>query len=186
MSRFADKYRIESTRLKNWDYSTPGIYFITICTHLHNNFFGKIFDNQMIYSKSGQIAHDCLNDIPKHFSNINISESVVMPNHIHLLVNLSSPRLNFVETHDRASLPIRYQSYHYHRLAVKSNQTIPKIISQYKSTVTRLINPKTIFFAWQSGFYDEIITDDKRLLIIRKYIQTNIVNWQKDKLYSLN
>ncbi len=139
----------------------------------------------MIFSKSGQIAHDCLNDIPKHFSNLNILESAVMPNHIHALLNLSSPRLNFVETHDRASLPIRYQSYHYPRLAVKSNQTIPKIISQYKSTVTRLIKSKTIFFGWQSGFYDEIIANQQRLLIIQKYIQNNVSNWQKDILYSI-
>ena len=183
MSRFAEKYRIESPRLGNWDYSSPGNYFITICTANHNTFFGKIINHQIEYSKRGQIAVDCLNEIPKHFLNIKLLESIVMPNHVHLLVNLSQLRSNSVETHDRASLPIRYQSYHYHRLAIKSNQTIPKIISQYKSSVTRLINPKTILFAWQPGFYDEIITSDKRLFAIKKYIHNNILNWQKDKLY---
>ena len=183
MNRFADKYRVESNRLINWDYSTPGYYFITICTHLHNNFFGKIIDNKIELSKSGKIAHDCLNDISKHFSNINISESAIMPNHVHMLLESRKPLFNHVETHHDASLPKRYQSYFHRRIAHKSTQTIPLVIKQYKSTVTKLINPKTIFFAWQSSYHDMIIKDDKQLFAVKNYIITNSINWQKDKYY---
>jgi len=58
------------------------------------------------------------------------------------------------------------------------------MIKQYKSTVTRLINPRTIFFGWQSRFYDEIISDKDRLKTIRYYINNNPKSWEKDKLYS--
>jgi len=53
----------------------------------------------------------------------------------------------------------------------------------YKSSVTRLINPHAIFFAWQPRFYDELIKDQKQFEIIKRYIQNNPVNWQKDKFY---
>lgn len=182
-NKFVDKYSTKSSRLKNWDYSTPGIYFITICTYNHNNFFGKIINNQMELSKMGTIAKSCLIDIPIHFENVSLNEYVVMPNHIHLLLKLSKLLSNSVETHDRASLQINYQNYHFYRLAIKSNQTIPKIISQYKSTVIRLINPKTIFFAWQPRFHDEIIKDKKNYFATKQYIKDNVINWGKDKYY---
>ena len=55
-SKFADKFSVDSPRLKKWDYSTPGIYFITICTVHHNKFFGKIIGGQIELSKMGIIA----------------------------------------------------------------------------------------------------------------------------------
>lgn len=82
-NNFADKYKLRSSRLSNWDYSTPGYYFITICTYNHNNFFGKIIDNKMELSKMGEIANQCLVDIPKHFQNTILDEYIVMPNYVH-------------------------------------------------------------------------------------------------------
>ena len=64
----------------------------------------------------------------------------------------------------------------YSRIKQKSKQTIPFIIQQYKSAVTKLINPKTIFFSWQPRFYDEIIHDEKRLIQIKYYIKNNPKN----------
>ncbi|MFA6185294.1 MAG: hypothetical protein WCT51_00245 [Candidatus Shapirobacteria bacterium] len=52
-TKFADKFKLKYSRLQNWNYSTPGYYFITICTYNHNNFFGKIIDNKMKLSKRG-------------------------------------------------------------------------------------------------------------------------------------
>ena len=139
-SRFAERFSVDSPRLKNWDYSTPGIYFITICTLNHNQFLGKIIDENIELSNKGIIVKDCLINISKHFSNLTLIDFVIMPNHIHLLLKLNKPLLNSVETHDRASLQIKYQSYHFHRLAKKSNQTIPLIINQFKSSVKRICN----------------------------------------------
>ena len=101
---FADKYKLKSPRLKNFDYSSPGLYFITICTLNHNNFFGKIINHQMELSKMGIIVNQCLVDIPKHFKNVLICESVIMPNHIHLLLSLKPTSFNPIETHHDVSL----------------------------------------------------------------------------------
>lgn len=181
--KFADKFLCKSARLKNWNYSTPGIYFITICTLNGNNFFGKIENGKMILSKIGIIAYDCLIAIPAHFSNIKSDELMIMPNHVHLLLNIPNLLSNLVETHDRASLHKKYQNYHFHRLAIRSNQTVPLIISQFKSSVKRQCNQQKLFFAWQSRFYDHIIQNEKELLIVQNYIIDNPINWQKDKYY---
>ena len=182
--RFADKYKLKSSRLKNFDYSSSGIYFITICTYRHNNFFGKIINQQMELSKIGLIVNQCLIDIPKHFSNITLDEYTVMPNHVHLLLNLETTSFNPVETHHDASLTKRYNNYFYHRIAIRSSQTIPLIIKQFKSAVTRQINPKTIFFAWQPRYHDIIIKNEKELLLIKNYIKNNVVNWEKDRYFT--
>jgi len=182
-SRFIEKYTTKSPRLSNWNYSTPGIYFVTICTLNHNNFFGKIGNDKIILSYCGQIAQQCLLDIPKHFLQIDLDNFVIMPNHLHILFRIKTPISKSVETRDRASLQKGYQSFHFHRLAIKSNQILPKIINQYKSSVKRICNQQHLFFSWQSRFHDEIIKTRSQFLITRRYIQNNIVNWEKDKFY---
>lgn len=181
---FANKYKLKSSRLKNFDYSSSGFYFITICTYRHNNFFGKIINQQMELSKMGLITRQCIIDIPKHFKNVLIDEYMIMPNHVHLLLELTKSNVNSVETHHGASLQIRYQSYHFHRLAIKSNQTIPKIINQFKSAVTHQINHKTVFFAWQPRYHDIIIKNEKQYFTIKNYIKNNVINWEKDKFFN--
>jgi len=185
MKRFSGRFIIKSNRVKNWDYSTPGNYFVTICTTDHDNCFGEIIDNKTQYTVQGKIAIDCLSKIEKHFENIKILVSVVMPNHVHILFEVSEPRLKSVETHHGASLPIKYQSYHFHRLAMKSNQTIPKIISQYKSSVSRKIG-HDVFFGWQPRYYDVIIRNEKQLLTVKNYIINNIKSWKKDIYFKVH
>jgi len=150
VTRFLGYYKVESGRRINWDYSTPGTYFVTVCTVHHNKLFGKIIDDKMVLSCQGTIAQSCLIEIPKHFNNVKLLEFVIMPNHVHILLEVVKPLINIVETHHDASLPIKYQSYFHHRIAKKSTQVIPLVIKQYKSAVTRLINPKTCFFGWQT------------------------------------
>ncbi len=179
-TKFIDKYSVNSPRLKNWDYSTPGIYFITICTVHHNKFFGKIIDGQMELSDKGIIVKNCLLAIPMHFPSVQLNSHVIMPNHIHLLLTIKS-NLPSVETHHDASLQNKYHNYYFHQLANKSIQTIPLVIKQFKSSVARLINPKTTFFAWQPRFHDEIIKDDKRFLVLKQYLKNNPKKWEKDE-----
>ena len=147
----------------------------------------------MEYSKSGEIAVDELLKTISIRKSLSFDPWVVMPNHIHLLITIRDIP---VETHCNASLhekskhPIVIHGHRnhpdfYQDINSKSINNISQAIKSYKSAVKRICNQNKLFFSWQSGFYDEIITDDKRLLIIQKYIQTNIANWQKDKLYSL-
>jgi putative transposase len=186
LDKFADKYLVKSSRLNNWDYSSSGYYFITICTLNHNNFFGKIIDNQMELSNRGEITKQCLIDIPKHFPNVQLDKYVVMPNHIHFLVHVETPDLASLQEKSNVGL-IKYSHNnhpnYYFRLNQKSKQLIPKIIQQFKSSVKRECNKQNLFFAWQTRFHDHIIRNQKEYFTIKKYIQNNIKNWEKDELF---
>ena len=88
MILFRNKYRIESARLPNWDYSSAGFYFIIICTRNRIQYFGKIVDGKMVLSKTGVIADRFWREIPNHFTNVRLDEYVIMPNHIHGIIEI--------------------------------------------------------------------------------------------------
>ena len=103
MSLYKDKYRVESIRLKNWDYTFNGYYFITICTKNKECYFGEIIDDKMILSEIGKIAHKYWQEIPKHFPFAQLDKFVIMPNHMHGIIiidngNVETPKLGVSTT----------------------------------------------------------------------------------------
>ena len=89
--KYANKYRIESTRLQNWDYGWNAAYYVTICTWGRKHFFGNIHHGDMHLSKAGQFANKFWHTIPDHFSFVRLGSFVVMPNHIHGIVVIDKP-----------------------------------------------------------------------------------------------
>ena len=89
MEKFKNKYRIPTARLAGWDYSRPGSYFITICTKNREHFFGEIQDHEMYLNEIGIIADKCWAKIPDHFKNTELGEFVIMPNHVHGIININ-------------------------------------------------------------------------------------------------
>ena len=83
---YKNKYTIEPARLKNWDYSSAGIYFITICTKYMEHMFGSVNNGRMILSEIGNIVDKYWQDIPNHFSSVKLDEYIIMPNHIHGII----------------------------------------------------------------------------------------------------
>lgn len=151
-------YRIESARLKNYDYSQPGIYYITICTKNHVLIFGDVIDSKMTLSNEGNIAKKYWVDIPNHYHQIELDEYVIMPNHIHGLIKI-------IET-------------------AKSNiSTIGEIINNYKRTCTLEIRKFNLEFGWQTRFYDHIVREYDDLDRIRDYIRDNPAKWRQDELF---
>ncbi|WP_157813338.1 transposase [Flavobacterium sp. 5] len=105
--KFQNKYRIPSTRLKNWDYGQNGAYFITICTGNKEHFFGEIVstngENEIQLNEIGKLANDFWVKIPEHFPFVELGNFVVMPNHIHGILiinktNIEKPLRPIVET----------------------------------------------------------------------------------------
>ena len=84
-----DKHHRRSIRLQGYDYSQPGIYFITICTKNHECLFGEILNGEMRLNDFGKIAHQCWLEIPNHFPHIQLDEFVIMPDHIHGIIILN-------------------------------------------------------------------------------------------------
>jgi putative transposase len=91
MSKFQNKYRIESTRLRNWGYGWNAAYFVTICTGYRICYFGEIQNGVMHFSESGEIARRFWIEIPNHFSFVKLNAFVVMPNHVHGILIIDKP-----------------------------------------------------------------------------------------------
>jgi putative transposase len=170
---FKQQFRIPTTRLKNWDYSSPGYYFVTICTREKYPYFGEIKNGEMVLSEIGVIAQNCWLEIPNHYPFVTLDEFIIMPNHMHGILIINT---HYVETGHGLSLPEH-----------RANQFGPQrnnvgiIIGNFKSSVKRICNQKGLYFFWQTRYYDHIIRNEQSLNQIRFYIQTNVVNWADDE-----
>jgi len=102
--KYLNKYRIPSNRLQGWDYGNNGIYFITICTANRECFFGEVINGEMQLNELGRIANKLWLEIPKKFSFIELGEFVIMPNHIHGLLNVETQFIASVHMNDPASV----------------------------------------------------------------------------------
>ncbi|MBI2487427.1 MAG: transposase [Deltaproteobacteria bacterium] len=174
MDLYKNRYRVESARLKEWDYSFNGYYFVTVCTKNQECLFGEVIDSEMILSEIGEIAKQYWLEIPKHFDEAKLDEFVIMPNHVHGIVIIKND--NNVETRHGVSLQQRNQ------FSKPIPGSLSIIINQYKSSVTRRCRKNGHSnFAWQSRFYDHIIRNENSLQKIREYINNNPIKWDIDE-----
>ena len=153
----------KNVRLKDYDYSENGAYFITICSLDKQNIFsvinvGTTTGRPNILSDYGIIIENNINNIPKIYIGATIDKYVIMPNHIHFIIRIE----NDIEGGRPMVVP-----------------TISKIIQQFKGSVTKKIGT-TI---WQTRFYDHIIRNETEYQEIWKYIDENPIKWQEDKYY---
>jgi len=187
MPLFKNKYRIESTRLQNWDYGWNGKYFVTIVTKGRIYFFGKIINKNMFLSKDGEFAQNLWLEIPKHFPFVILDEFVVMPNHVHGIIIIDKQNSGIgkndendendgnVETQNFASL----QSHQQKNRFDPQSQNFASIIRGYKIGVTKAVN--NVDFGWQPRFHDHIIRNEIEYNQIRNYIINNPAFWNNDK-----
>lgn len=83
-------HKRRSVRLKNYDYSQEGLYFVTICCQDKEHFFGKIENGKMILNPIGKIVKQCWEEIPKHFPNVALHSFVIMPNHFQGIIEITA------------------------------------------------------------------------------------------------
>jgi len=190
---YMNKYRIGSKRFKGYDYTSPGKYFITICTKNKIPYFGKIENRKIILSDIGIIARDLWIAIPDHCPNIKLDEFVIMPDHMHgiIIINANSDSNIIVVESTHASIlqPINQNPNQLMIPELKSNNpgqktrispkpgSLGAIVGSYKSAVSKIIHRFDPDFKWQSRFYDHIIRSNSELSRIKKYIKENPQNW---------
>ncbi len=192
---FNNKFRIDSTRLKNWDYGSNGAYFITICTKNRKRFFGEIANNKMIYNEIGCLAYNFWAEIPKHFPFIELGNFEIMPNHVHGILIINKPNMDddvdgianvddILETlHCNVSTEKTDKNQKMSKISPKPG-SISTIIRSYKSVVTNNVKFFDDNFGWQARFWDNIIRDSQAFERIQNYIENNPKNWKEDKFYN--
>jgi REP element-mobilizing transposase RayT len=176
----------KSMRIKDYDYTQSGIYFVTIRTRNHAPFFGSIKNGRICLSKMGKIAHKYWNHIPKHFNHIHIDKFVIMPNHMHgILIICNNPTMFYKGTVCRAPInnrsPLYFGAFKRESFGKPCKGSIPTVIRSYKSAVTRFCRKHEYkYFGWHRNYYLQIIHDEKDLYAVRRYIVDNPINWRKD------
>ena len=151
----------KNIRLKDFDYSQNGCYFVTICTKDRKNLFWESVGADIIrpnLSKYGEIVKTAINAISLHYPNIKIGEYVIMPDHIHMILIISNE-----ENGRMVSAPTR---------------PLSTIIGQMKRWISKEIG----FPVWQKSYYEHVIRDENDYMVKAEYIMNNAYK----KIYLMN
>ncbi|MHC1707343.1 MAG: transposase [Bacteroidales bacterium] len=186
-----EKHHRQSIRLQAYDYSQPGSYFVTLCTYGREFLFGNIENGTMILNSFGQIARDALLKTPEIRQEIQLGEFVIMPNHVHGIVNIIEKTINHSTVGAYGHTPVGAncnspQQSNRHSPPRSPSKTLGAVVRGYKSSVTTQINilrktPKQP--VWQRNYYDHIIRDYSSYEKISDYIRNNPASWSNDIFY---
>lgn len=188
----------QSIRLKGYDYSQAGLYFITICCERRGNPlrlpFGHIENNEMVLNQYGKIAFDEWFKLSDRFLNFELDVFQIMPNHMHgiIVLNNVNPVGAGLAPAQNAPAPndiFQNDSGIKAGASPAPTSSIPNIVGAYKSLVANEClkifksNNETMGKLWQRNYYEHIIRDDRSYQTIANYIINNPAKWQEDKFY---
>jgi len=177
----------QSIRKRGWDYTSAGCYFVTINTHKSRALFGAIVNGKMVLNEAGRVAEKCWQEIPEHFPAVDLDAFVVMPNHVHGVLNLQ-------------------EGFGGKGFGIPNPSTTPQfgkpqagslgtVVGAYKAAVSRILGRGGKFPAraklppipapisagasaiWHRNYWDVIVPDEKALAAIRNYIRFNPQNY---------
>ena len=150
----------KSTRLKTYDYTQTGAYFVTICTHNREHLFGEIVLDQMQLNHYGRIVHTQWQGLPSHYPHISIDTFIVMPNHTHAIIII-------------------------HEQKQHGLSEIIRNLKTYSAKQINQLRDMANIAVWQRSFHDHIIRNEYSLNLIRQYIIYNPALWEKDTFYDV-
>jgi REP element-mobilizing transposase RayT len=165
----------KSLRLRKYDYSQTGAYFVTICTQNKKCFFGNMVNDKMVLNDAGRMVEYVWSELPKGFPHVKLDEFVIMPNHFHGIV--------VFRTGERSKGEHKVRPYG------TLPDTLGQIMQAFKSiTTNRYIAgvkqkqwPPFQGKLWQRNYYEHIVRDENELNDIRKYIMDNPKKWDLDQ-----
>ncbi len=158
----------KSPRLRGYDYSQAGAYFVTICTHKRLPLFGEIHHNAMALTALGSAAASAWLALPDYFPRVQLDAWVIMPNHMHGILAIGWD--------DAFDTPPDDPLYYRH--------TLGTVVNNYKGTVTRAARQTSddpTVRVWQTRYHDHIVRRERDLQAIRDYIVANPAHWTEDE-----
>ncbi len=177
------KHHRRSIRLKDYDYTQPGAYFVTIVAWHRQAIFGQVQAGEILLSPAGEIVRQVWENLPRHFKNITLGCAVVMPNHFHGII--------FIEGRGEASAGINCTSPSIHRADASplhgpkgtTTGSLSAIIQNFKSISSRKIArvmDRTGYPLWQRNYYERVMRNDDELRQMAEYILNNPSGWDTD------
>lgn len=181
---FCMKHKDGSFRFKDWNYSDLGLYFLTICTHNKECFFGEIDNDEIILNEIGKIAQANWLAIDKQFPSIETANFVIIPNHLHGILIIDG--IDHIKNTDDGNENNNKKSG-----GITGNKN--PMLHRNISTAVRGFKGKTTFdcrkinseFAWQPRFYDHVIRSQTSFIKIQDYIENNPKMWNRDRNYGM-
>ncbi len=170
-----------SIRLKDYDYSQTGAYYITLVAHNRENLFGEIVDGEMQLNEIGDLIAEEWSRSTEIRKEIELDEWVVMPNHLHgiVVINAGPDETREVGTHGVGATgrsPLQSPRG-------PARHSLPSFVAGFKSATTKRINTMRDTQGapvWQRNYYEHIVRSDNDLDRIREYIFNNPFNWESD------
>lgn len=174
MAHNPDKHQRRSIRLKDYDYSQAGAYFVTICTHNKECVLGNVVDGEMMLNEYGHAIEEEWMRTTDVRNNVALDVFVVMPNHFHGILAIVEDCRGTA----RCAPTVGNRQF-----GKMTSASLPAIIRSFKSAVTKRINelrgtPYTPI--WQRNYYEHVIRDEDDLNEIREYIVNNPLKWDLD------
>jgi REP element-mobilizing transposase RayT len=169
----------KSIRLPDYDYSQQGVYSTTICAEERKILFGTIRHGQLTLSRIGKIAMSCWEAIPSHFTNVELLNYVIMPNHVHGIIVIG-------ENKDSGAAHTGLGTCRAptgEKIIGPARGSLGAIIRSFKSAVTKTVNakrPQNPVKVWQRGYYERVVRNDEELRALIEYMITNPANWDRD------
>ena len=200
----SDFHHRRSIRLRDYDYSLAGAYFVTICAIQRECLFGDVVDGRVVLNEMGNAAAECWQAIPGHFPNVELDTFVTMPNHVHGIIAINDvspvgaqhaapgfsapgfsapvPGLHRPKTRAQHAAPLRGRG------GLLSKNVAPgslgAIIRSFKSAATKHINALRNtpgVPVWQRNYFERVIRDDREMDAVRRYIVDNPAKWNEDE-----
>ena len=164
----------KNLRLKHFDYSQSGAYFITVCVQDRVCLFGNVTDGMMQLNEASQVVLQTWQGLLGRVPAIELDEFVVMPNHVHGILHIvRAPLMAPVAPEPTASEPSG---------AMNRASTLGEMVRTFKAASTRAIRQQVLpSFAWQRNYYEHIIRNIDELTSIRTYIVNNPLQWSLDR-----
>ena len=175
MGRYDFPHR-KCIRLRDYDYSRAGAYFVTICVDGKRCIFGRVDKAEMNLSPVGNICADRCPQIPDRFPGVELDCFVVMPNHLHAILLLG----------ERAEPSMPGEEFHGERFGRSRAGTLSSVVRSYKAATTRRVRTAAgdqTLQLWQRGFFERVVRSAGELTRFRRYIEANPGRWQVDPEY---
>jgi REP element-mobilizing transposase RayT len=201
------RHHRRSIRLKGYDYTALGAYFVTICTQDRVHMFGEVVDGDMRLNPYGRVVDTYWSRVPRHFPHVTLDAWVVMPNHVHGIIVINDapsrvdercrgrgeaiPEPRSATVHDSES-PSSVISVGHTGIASPlrphgaPSGSLGAIVGNFKSITTRRINRMKHTpggRVWQRNYWERIIRDEGAYQRIQRYIENNPALWEEDQLH---
>jgi putative transposase len=155
----------------NWNYNSPGCYFVTICTAGKSKYLGEMINGKVLFSEMGWVAHELWLKIPEHFPHVQLGEFVVMPDHVHgILVITNDGGVPVVQPRRDARFCVPTPLPGKNEFGPQS-RNLGSIVRGFKAAVKKYATKKRLHFTWQPRFNDRIIMNEKAFADISAYIR---------------